>query len=197
MAQRLKCLPPMQETQVRSLGWEDPLEKEMVTHSSILAWRMDGEGWKWLYYKQCTYSTLCLAYLGHWALLLGLSAPSSPSPSPDTPVSIWALFSAAVFRIPFRITHIFTLCSSINQLHTFQYLPKSTVVSQIASTDTDFPIHLSLMLNCPLDISCCRSQRPIICDSYICCLCWWAHQSATHSVTRARNLVFVSSSFPW
>ena len=33
MAHRLKHLPPMQETQVRSLGWEDPLEKEMVTHS--------------------------------------------------------------------------------------------------------------------------------------------------------------------
>ena len=30
----------MQETQVRSLGWEDPLEKEMATHSSILAWRV-------------------------------------------------------------------------------------------------------------------------------------------------------------
>ena len=30
----------MQETQVRSLGWEDPLEKEMATHSSILAWRI-------------------------------------------------------------------------------------------------------------------------------------------------------------
>ena len=40
MAQRLKRLPPMQETQVRSLGWEDPLEKEMATHSSVLAWRI-------------------------------------------------------------------------------------------------------------------------------------------------------------
>ena len=40
VAQRLKLLPPMRETQVRSLGWEDPLEKEMVTHSSILAWRI-------------------------------------------------------------------------------------------------------------------------------------------------------------
>ena len=39
MAQRLKHLPPMRETWVRSLGREDPLEKEMVTHSSILAWR--------------------------------------------------------------------------------------------------------------------------------------------------------------
>ena len=40
MAQRLKHRPAMRETQVRSLGREDPLEKEMVTHSSILAWRI-------------------------------------------------------------------------------------------------------------------------------------------------------------
>ena len=38
MAQKVKYLPIMQETQVQSLGWEDPLEKEMATHSSILAW---------------------------------------------------------------------------------------------------------------------------------------------------------------
>ena len=36
----LKHLPAMWETWVRSLGWEDPLEKEMATHSSILAWRI-------------------------------------------------------------------------------------------------------------------------------------------------------------
>ena len=35
----LKRLPTMWETQVQSLGWEDLLEKEMATHSSILAWR--------------------------------------------------------------------------------------------------------------------------------------------------------------
>ena len=40
VAQRLKHLPPMQETRVRSLSREDPLEKEMVTHSNILAWRI-------------------------------------------------------------------------------------------------------------------------------------------------------------
>ena len=40
MAQRLKPLPAMWETWVQSLGWEDPLEKEMATHSSILAWRI-------------------------------------------------------------------------------------------------------------------------------------------------------------
>ena len=40
VAQRLKCLPGMQETRVRSLGQEDPLEKEMATHSSTIAWRI-------------------------------------------------------------------------------------------------------------------------------------------------------------
>ena len=39
IAQSVKNLPAMQETQVRSLGWEDSLEKEMATHSSILALR--------------------------------------------------------------------------------------------------------------------------------------------------------------
>ena len=37
-----KNLPAVQETQVWSLGWEDPLEKGMATHSSILAWRIPG-----------------------------------------------------------------------------------------------------------------------------------------------------------
>ena len=40
MAQTVKQLPPMWETWVRSLGWEDPLEKEMATHSSTLAWKI-------------------------------------------------------------------------------------------------------------------------------------------------------------
>ena len=40
MALRVKRLPTMRETRVRSLGWENPLEKEMPTHSSIIAWRI-------------------------------------------------------------------------------------------------------------------------------------------------------------
>ena len=40
ITQSVKSLPAIQETQVRFLGWEDPLEKEMATHSSILAWRI-------------------------------------------------------------------------------------------------------------------------------------------------------------
>ena len=42
MAQMVKNPPTMQETRVQSLGWEDPLEKGMVTHSSIPAWRFHG-----------------------------------------------------------------------------------------------------------------------------------------------------------
>ena len=47
VAQMVKGLPAVQETQVQSLGWEDPLEKEMATHSSTLAWKnpRDGEAW--------------------------------------------------------------------------------------------------------------------------------------------------------
>ena len=48
VAQRVKNLPAMQETQVQSLGWEELLEKEMATNSSILVWRisMDREAWR-------------------------------------------------------------------------------------------------------------------------------------------------------
>ena len=39
-AQMVKNLPVMQDTRIQSLGWEDPLEKGMAAHSSILAWRL-------------------------------------------------------------------------------------------------------------------------------------------------------------
>ena len=40
VAQMVKNLPAMQGTRIQSLGWEDPLEKGMATHSSVLAWRI-------------------------------------------------------------------------------------------------------------------------------------------------------------
>ena len=43
VAQTVKRLPTMRETLVRSLGWENPLEKEMATYSSILAWEIPGQ----------------------------------------------------------------------------------------------------------------------------------------------------------
>ena len=42
MAQAIKCLSTMQETWVQSLGWENPLEKEMAIHSSTIAWKIPG-----------------------------------------------------------------------------------------------------------------------------------------------------------
>ena len=54
MAQLVKNLPAMRETWVRSLGWEDPLEKGKATYSSILAWRIPwtvhraAKSWTWL-----------------------------------------------------------------------------------------------------------------------------------------------------
>ena len=56
----VKNLPAMQETKVRSLGWEDPLEKGLDTHSSILAWRIpwtEGTWWAtvlWVATEQLT-----------------------------------------------------------------------------------------------------------------------------------------------
>ena len=44
IAQSVKNLPTMQKTQVRLLGWEDPLEKEMAIHFSILAWKIPWTG---------------------------------------------------------------------------------------------------------------------------------------------------------
>ena len=48
MAQTVENLPAMQETWVQSLGWEDPLEEGMATHSNILSWRiyMDRGAWQ-------------------------------------------------------------------------------------------------------------------------------------------------------
>ena len=47
MAQMLKNLPAMQETWVRSLGWEDPMEEGMAIHASILAWRISMDRGAW------------------------------------------------------------------------------------------------------------------------------------------------------
>ena len=47
VAQTVKNPPAMQETWVHSLGWEDPLEEGLATHSGILAWRIPKEGGAW------------------------------------------------------------------------------------------------------------------------------------------------------
>ena len=68
MAQRLKRLPAMRETWARSPSWEDPLEKEMATHSSILAWRIP-----WME-EPGGLQSMGLQRVGHdWATSLSLS----------------------------------------------------------------------------------------------------------------------------
>ena len=47
MAQKVKNLPAMRETWVRSLSWTDPLEEDMATHSSIRAWRISVDRGAW------------------------------------------------------------------------------------------------------------------------------------------------------
>ena len=59
VAQRLKRLLPMQETRIQSLGQEDPLEQEMVTHSSTLAWKVP-----WME-EPCRLQSMGLQGIGH------------------------------------------------------------------------------------------------------------------------------------
>ena len=81
----VKNLPAMQETQVQSLGWEDPLEKGMATQSSILAWRipwteelggLQSMGLQRVRHDWVT-DTFTFSYLGKWSNL-----PKWPKPSP-------------------------------------------------------------------------------------------------------------------
>ena len=67
VAQTVKRLPAVQETRVRSLGWEDPLEKEMATHSSTLAWKIP-----WTE-EPCRLQSMASQRVGHdWATSLHL-----------------------------------------------------------------------------------------------------------------------------
>ena len=77
VAQRIKHLPAMKKTRVPSLGWGDPLEKEMATHSSILAWRIPcteepdglqsmGLHWEKLFLKEVSRYRFMLISVGNY-----------------------------------------------------------------------------------------------------------------------------------
>ena len=98
MAQRLKCLPPMQETWVRSLGWEDPLEEEMLNHPSILAWRIPRMK------KPCRLQSTGSQWVGYdWVT----------SPSPVYSCLLFLIFSTSVRSLPSVLycAHLFMKCS--------------------------------------------------------------------------------------
>ena len=72
MGQLVKNLPVMQETQVWFLGWEDPLEKRIATHSSILAWKIS-----WM--EPGRLQSMGSQRVGHdWASSLHFTSPASP-----------------------------------------------------------------------------------------------------------------------
>ena len=78
MAQTIKNPPAVQETWVQSLVWEDPLEKGMATHSSILAWRvpMDREAWRATVLRVAKSQTQ-LSDQAHTCILTGLQVSTS------------------------------------------------------------------------------------------------------------------------
>ena len=69
VAQSVKNLPAVQETWVQSLGWEDPLEKEMATHSSILAWKISWTEKPGRLHNASIYISYCLE-IAYFFLLL-------------------------------------------------------------------------------------------------------------------------------
>ena len=69
VAQLVKSLPVMQEAQVQSLGWEDSLEKEMATHSSILAWKIPWSG---------SWQSVLQARILEWVAILFSRGSSQP-----------------------------------------------------------------------------------------------------------------------
>ena len=85
VAQRLKRLPGMRETRVRSLGWEDPLEKEMATHSSALAWRIP---WREEPGRACR-QDWSQRVRHNWAASLSLFLKTSFPGSSEVKVSAW------------------------------------------------------------------------------------------------------------
>ena len=85
VAQMVKNLPAMQETCVRSLSWEDPLEKEMATHSSILPWEFYGQrslaGYSpWGHKESDTTERLSVTHSGLFRLTMSL-IPSTDGPN--------------------------------------------------------------------------------------------------------------------
>ena len=84
VAQTVKNLPAMQEIWVQSLGWEDPLEKGMATHSSILAWRI-------LSITLLALSVKNLPAMQTWVLSLGWEDPLEKGKATHSCILAWRI----------------------------------------------------------------------------------------------------------
>ena len=99
VAQMVKTLPAIPETQVRSLGWEDLLEKEMATHSSIPAWRIPGTE------EPGRLRSMGSQRVGHdWTTSLHFTSPSFASQPPLSPGLTWFLGGTGFILVSFCLT---------------------------------------------------------------------------------------------
>ena len=111
VAQRLKHLPAMWETRVRSLGREDPLEKEVATHSSILAWRIP---WReepgrlqsmGLQRVRLSYFTFTLVLQKISKMMLCVSLEGEPGPCPRLHYCSLAVLPLSLHSLPYLISN--------------------------------------------------------------------------------------------
>ena len=135
VAQLVKSLPLMQETRLQSLGWEDPLEKEMATHSGTLAWRIPWTedfrtwtdwfplGWTgWL-----LYNIGLISVIHQQGLTIGvhMSPPSKISLPPPADSRLSRLFqSPSLSSLSHSGTHsVSAACCSLHLSHLLPLLP--------------------------------------------------------------------------
>ena len=146
----VKNLPAVQETWVRSLGWEDPLEKEMATHSSILAWRIP-----WTE-KPCGLQSMGSQRIGHdWAsntiLLQRFFSPKTVCPQP------LCIFSELSHPFPWLYCGIFLITPqnvSLAQLSSLNSNPTHPIPWLPYKINYSFSQHLSCNVSsCVLDES--------------------------------------------
>ena len=142
VAPRLKYLPPVRETLVWSLGWKDPLEKEMVNHSSILAWRIP-----WTAKPGRLQST--------GSQRVGYDWVTSPSPSPSWWINNFVIVSGGQQRDS-AILYPF---SPKLTFHPGCHITLSTVPCALYTVD---PCWLSTLI---IVVCMCQSQTPYLSPS--------------------------------
>ena len=119
MTQLVKNLPAMRETWVRSLGWEDPLEKEKATHSSILAWRIPWTTVHWVAKSWTGLSNF------HFHFQLCSRALPDPEIKPASPALAGIFFTAkpsgkSLFSVTIALSLNFFHCYSDMMGYKFQ-----------------------------------------------------------------------------
>ena len=125
MAQMVKNPPAMRETWVQSLGWEDPLEEGMATHSSILAWRIPrdrGAWWTTVYGVTKSWDATEWLSTAQWNVGLEINSQQMKG------LSVWRVRLGAGYedRIKIRLSEarniiyfiLFTLSCTVSPLHT-------------------------------------------------------------------------------